>query len=71
MRTKAETEIEMAASILDATAQDYAEIERWWPLSRRGSNAQSALDSLKGRVAAARLCVGDALKAIEQETSNG
>lgn len=60
MRPKHEVEIAQAESILTAMEQRIADLERWWPPSKRGSNAQRALDGIKeGRLAALQ-CLRDA-----------
>lgn len=64
MRQKAETEIDTAHRILEAAEQDFAELERWWPLSKRGSNAQRAFGTLRERIRTARQCAADAAVAI-------
>lgn len=60
MRSKAEIEIESAASILRAMSGTIDNIERLWPASKRGSNAQRELDFLKGQRTTALQCLLDA-----------
>ena len=53
-------EIDCAARIVEAMAQDIAAMEAAIPPSKRGSRFQRALDSLKGRVGATQQCLRDA-----------
>lgn len=64
MRSKAEVEIDSARSILEAMKASIADLESRWPASKRGSNAQRALNTIKEQRDAAALCVGDATAAI-------
>ena len=61
MRTKMEIEIDSARNILMAMTQDIEQIEKYWNASKRGSNGQRALDSLRERRAAALQCMFDAI----------
>jgi len=50
VRTKLEIEIETAGSIASAMVQDLDKLERLIPPSKRGSNVQSCIDSLRMRI---------------------
>lgn len=67
MKPKAQVEIETAARIIETAQGDLLTLERWWPASKRGSNAQRALDDLRGRLEVAQTCLADAAKAVEAE----
>ena len=56
-------EAETAKSACELALDDLAELERWWPKSKRGSNAQRIFDSVVQRIAGARDCLTDGLKA--------
>lgn len=60
MRTKSEIEVETAASILRSMASTIEQMERYWPASKRGSNAGRALEQLKMQRATALQCLLDA-----------
>jgi len=60
-------EIECAARIVAAMAQDIATMEAAIPPSKRGSRFQRALDDLKDKIGAAALCLEDAEKKLEAE----
>lgn len=64
MRSKAEVEIDTARVILEAMKGAISDLEARWPASKRGSNAQRALDAIKDKRDAAALCIDDALTAI-------
>jgi hypothetical protein len=59
-RSKVEIEIDTAKSILMAMVQDIEAIERYWAPSKRGSNGNRALETLRERRAAALQCLFDA-----------
>jgi hypothetical protein len=61
----ARTEIECAARIIEAMAEDIAEMEAAVAPSKRSTRFQRALDSLKGRVGAAQQCLRDAENKLE------
>ena len=61
MKRKSEIEIESAINILSSCAQHFENLERFWPPSKRGSNAQRCLDQLKEGVKVTRQCCDDAL----------
>ena len=65
MRSKAEVEMEMAAGILSTMTETIERLELYWPVSKRGSNAQHQLDYLKTQRAAAEQCCRDALSGLE------
>jgi hypothetical protein len=60
-KSKMEVEIDSATSILNAMADTIKEIERWWPASKRGSNANRSFDFLKSQRETALLCLKDAV----------
>jgi hypothetical protein len=64
---QAEVEIRTVLNILQGAGEDIERMEAYWPASRRGSNAQKMLDSLKNRLDAANLCANDALAALSGE----
>lgn len=55
-------EVELAGRIIDGAMGDLDQIKRFWPPSKRGSNAQRQLEYLESRLSAARQAVEDALK---------
>ena len=59
-RPKHEIEIDAASGILAAMGERIDALERYWPPSRRGSNAQRALDAIKNARKAAMQCLKDA-----------
>lgn len=60
-RSKLEIEAVTAYNIIRVSQQDIAALEQRWPVAKRGSNGQRALDQLKERIAAAELCLKEAL----------
>ena len=62
MRTRMEMETDTALGIVQGLRQSVEELERWWPPSRRGSNAQRILDQIKEKHAAIEKCLLDAMK---------
>lgn len=60
-RSKLDIEADTALGIAKAMVTDLAELERWWPLSKRGSNAQRCLDSIKARRDTIEQCLRDAV----------
>jgi len=65
MRSKAEIETENTFQILTAMGLDIEQLERWWPPSKRGSNAQRLLDGIKAKREDAEQCVREAHEAIQ------
>lgn len=63
MRSKSEIEIETAASILRAMGDAIEQIERYWPVSKRGSNASREFERLKMQRTTALQCLLDAQSA--------
>lgn len=61
-RRRHEIEIDIASNILRAMGERLVELERWWPPSKRGSNAQRCLDAVKEAREAALQCMRDAVK---------
>ena len=66
MRSKAEVEVETAASILRSMNHSIEELERLWPQSKRGSNAQRMLTEIKDKRATALQCLLDAQAATPE-----
>ena len=62
MRTRMEMETDTALGIAQGLRQSVEELERWWPPSRRGSNAQRVLDQIKEKHDAIVQCLLDAVK---------
>lgn len=60
-RDRLEVECVTAFGIIKGMAETIEQIERWWPPSKRGSNAQRNLDDLKAKRDAAELCLRDGL----------
>lgn len=61
MQNKMEIEVAAAINIASAMEQDLNSLEKFWPPSRRGGNAQRMLDSIKERRAVLEQCLRDAL----------
>jgi hypothetical protein len=61
MKSKHEISLELIAGIEGGLEQDIAELERWWPKSKRGSNATRAFSSLISR---ARFAAKEAREAL-------
>lgn len=57
-------EMEAAAGIAEALAQDVDRLEGYLPSSKRSSNVQRVIDSMKARGSAIRLCIEDARAAL-------
>ena len=66
MLTKAQVELSTMRGILAACAQDFETIDRCWPKSKRGSNADSAVRQLKDRIEVASACCEDAISALAE-----
>jgi len=64
--TTVASEIELTRSIVRNAILDIQTLEGFWPPSKRGSNAQRALDSLKARLETAERCASDALAALAE-----
>lgn len=56
-----EIETETARSVLSAMTQTIGEVERFWPVSKRGSNAQRQWEQLKAQHETALACLEEAL----------
>lgn len=61
MRTKLVVEAEFAKGACENALEDLAELERWWPKSKRGSNAQRVFERALQRISGARDCLVDGL----------
>lgn len=57
-----EVEVGTALTILEGMKQSIDDLEKFWPPSKRGSNAQRMLNELKEKWIAAVLCLKDAQK---------
>lgn len=62
---KVRSELNWIEGIVSATARDWAEIDRWLPASKRGSNLTRALNELRQRVETIASCVADAKAALD------
>ena len=62
MRTKMEMEIDTALSIVTSMRQSIEGLEKFWPQSKRGSNAQRYLDEIKSKRDSIEQCLVDATK---------
>lgn len=62
MRTRMEMETDMALGIALAMRQSIEGLERFWPPSKRGSNAQRFLDEIKAKRDSIEQCLLDAVK---------
>ena len=62
MRSKMEIEIETAANIMRTMGNTLDKLARYWPQSKRGSNAQRQLDDIRSQRASALQCLIDAAK---------
>ena len=60
MRSALETEADFARRAARGVLEDIKALEGYWPQSKRGSNAQRMLDSMKARATA----IQDGLDAI-------
>ena len=58
-------EAETAKAGCELALEEMAALDRWWPKSKRGSNAQCIFDSIAQRIAGARDCLTDGLKAVK------
>ena len=61
MRTKLEIEADHAKGACEMALEDLAELERWWPKNKRGSNARNIFDRALQRIAGVRDCLTDGL----------
>lgn len=59
-------EMETVRAIAISSADDFAKLDRWWPKSKRGSNAENALASLLERIGTIQQCAEAALTALRQ-----
>lgn len=57
-----EMETDTALGIAKSMCEDLEQLERWWPVSKRGSNAQRVLDSISSKRNALEQCLLDAMK---------
>lgn len=62
MQTKMEMEVGTALGIAQSMMQSIEMLERWYPPSKRGSNAQRALDDIKMKRDIIEQCLLDAQK---------
>jgi hypothetical protein len=67
MRRKASVNVEIARNILCNARGDLEDLDKWWPKSKRGSNAERVLKSIKERISAVELCLVDAAADLGDE----
>lgn len=63
-KSRAEIEMDFIINAGRGISQDVAEINRWWPENRRGSNASRAFRQLLDRVDTMIKCAEDAKAAL-------
>lgn len=61
MKSRLETEAEVALSMAHGLIEDFVVLDRYLPASKRGSNAQRVLDRMKSRSETIVLCLNDGL----------
>lgn len=66
LKRQAEIEIDTIIAIRSRIEDDLRDLEKWWPLAKRGTNANRALRSLIARVDAMGDCANDAKAALQK-----